>query len=313
MGFNLQMKKLALFVVIGVLSGLTAPISSAVVVTGTACKPLNSKTIIDGKIYTCKKTGKKLLWSKGIEVPRPVPIPKPTVNAADNPYLHGMAMPGYPPISPTDFMAVWSKDSIELMFNWDPNLLQNKYGKRFLIGFQKSKDSKSYVINAGGGINASDFINTSSIRQVIKISQINMAQTYAFGLISDIKYVNLQIDDGVNKTELLTAELGPYVSPFPKPQISLSKLVDSYAVDLNNLSNVSSRPDYYGFIVEEIITPERDKSKIDLSVGWRQAKSLQTSSPVQVFTPNNEHRWVRVKFIDKNGLASSYSEIFEIN
>ena len=50
-------------------------ISAQKVTPGSACKVLNQKTIYQNKSYTCIKSGKKLVWSKGILVIKPTPAP----------------------------------------------------------------------------------------------------------------------------------------------------------------------------------------------------------------------------------------------
>ena len=67
-------KQLATFltVVLLVSLGLTA---NAAVKPGTACKKLGQTRISSGKKYTCIKSGKKLVWDKGVVL---MPSPKPT-------------------------------------------------------------------------------------------------------------------------------------------------------------------------------------------------------------------------------------------
>ena len=70
---------------------------------------------------------------------------------------------------------------------------------------------------------------------------------------------------------------------------------------------------FYGFIVEENVTAETNKSSVSLTTGWVQAAPLSTtSSPLVVYAPNDAHRWVRLKYISKNGLPSIYSDILDV-
>ncbi len=48
------------------------------VTAGAACKVLNQKVPYLNKTYTCIKSGKKLVWNKGVSMPQPTPIPTPT-------------------------------------------------------------------------------------------------------------------------------------------------------------------------------------------------------------------------------------------
>jgi hypothetical protein len=48
---------------------------------GTTCKKVDQKTVYKGKTYTCVKSGKKLVWNKGVAIkttPIPTPTPTPT-------------------------------------------------------------------------------------------------------------------------------------------------------------------------------------------------------------------------------------------
>lgn len=52
--------------------------SAQKVTAGSTCKTLNQKVMIQKKIYTCIKTGKKLVWNQGAAVALPTPTAKPT-------------------------------------------------------------------------------------------------------------------------------------------------------------------------------------------------------------------------------------------
>ena len=53
-------------------------ISAQKVSTGSTCKIYKQKVTFQSKIYTCTKSGKKLVWSKGVMVVKPTPTPTPT-------------------------------------------------------------------------------------------------------------------------------------------------------------------------------------------------------------------------------------------
>lgn len=61
--------------------------SASKITPGSACKVYKSKVIYLNKQYTCIKSGKKLVWSKGVLVkkPTPKPTPKISVSAITNP------------------------------------------------------------------------------------------------------------------------------------------------------------------------------------------------------------------------------------
>jgi hypothetical protein len=52
--------------------------SAPKITPGSTCKVLNQKVIYQNKTYTCIKSGKKLLWNKGVSVKKPTPTPTPT-------------------------------------------------------------------------------------------------------------------------------------------------------------------------------------------------------------------------------------------
>ena len=54
---------------------------------GTSCKTLNSKVTQSGKLYTCIKKGKKLVWNNGVAIKSavsPTPKPSPTLSVIPN-------------------------------------------------------------------------------------------------------------------------------------------------------------------------------------------------------------------------------------
>jgi len=61
---------------------LVAPNSYAAVKAGSACSKAGIKSVSAGKTYTCVKSGKKLVWSKGVLVPVAKPVPSASASAA---------------------------------------------------------------------------------------------------------------------------------------------------------------------------------------------------------------------------------------
>jgi hypothetical protein len=58
--------------------GLLHPIATAAPKPGTACKKVGQTSTSAGIKYTCVKSGKKLVWNKGVEVKKATPSPTPT-------------------------------------------------------------------------------------------------------------------------------------------------------------------------------------------------------------------------------------------
>ena len=69
-----------------ILSSTTLSFAATKVTPGSTCKVLNQKSTYQGKIFTCIKSGKKLIWNKGVIIkPSPSPVssePKPSPTAA---------------------------------------------------------------------------------------------------------------------------------------------------------------------------------------------------------------------------------------
>ena len=55
-----------------------AAVSAQKITPGSACKTVNQKVTYLNKSYTCIKSGKKLVWNKGVAVKKPTPQPTPT-------------------------------------------------------------------------------------------------------------------------------------------------------------------------------------------------------------------------------------------
>jgi len=59
--------------------------ANAAVKTGDTCKKVGTTSTANGKKYTCIKSGKKLVWNKGVVIPTPKPSPSPTITATPTP------------------------------------------------------------------------------------------------------------------------------------------------------------------------------------------------------------------------------------
>lgn len=69
---------------------LIASSSSAAVKAGSGCTKVGSKSVSGGKSYTCIKSGKKLIWDKGVAVAKPSvakPTPTPSASASAAPVV----------------------------------------------------------------------------------------------------------------------------------------------------------------------------------------------------------------------------------
>ena len=69
---------------------LVASNSYAAVKAGSACTKVGAKSVSGGKSYTCIKSGKKLVWDKGVvvakpSVVKPTPVPSASAEASASP------------------------------------------------------------------------------------------------------------------------------------------------------------------------------------------------------------------------------------
>ena len=73
----------------------TTAFAAETVIPSSACKVLNKKVVSQDKTYTCTKSGKKLIWNKGVVVT------KPTLTSTSTPA-------DTPAVSPTNTTATTS-------------------------------------------------------------------------------------------------------------------------------------------------------------------------------------------------------------
>lgn len=59
--------------------------ADAVVKAGSPCAKVGTTSIVSGKKYTCIKSGKKLIWNKGVGIATPIPSPTPSVTSTPIP------------------------------------------------------------------------------------------------------------------------------------------------------------------------------------------------------------------------------------
>jgi len=100
---------------------LVASNSYAAVKAGSSCSKAGIKSVSAGKTFTCVKSGKKLVWDKGVLVPVAQPSPSASTSASPSPKTSAVPAVVYPK-GPTSFddlvenykgisYAAWSKSS----------------------------------------------------------------------------------------------------------------------------------------------------------------------------------------------------------
>ena len=82
------------------LSLVTAQLSEAAVTPGTKCSKAGATSTFNGKKYTCVKSGKKLVWNKGVAVAKPAPVATPTPSPSTTPTPSPSATPTPAPTLP---------------------------------------------------------------------------------------------------------------------------------------------------------------------------------------------------------------------
>ena len=123
-------------------------LASASTKAGTKCSKAGVTSVVSGKKYTCVRSGKKLVWNKGVLVPIAKPIPSPSSSAAslepvDEPKLsfietlRSPAIDGKYPVEQLNFPIPG-----KLPTRWD-NLYENREG----IAYQAWKSISNFQAN----------------------------------------------------------------------------------------------------------------------------------------------------------------------
>ena len=69
---------LLLFLVATMALSVNLSTANAAVKSGALCKKINQTSTVQGVKFTCIKSGKKLIWNKGVKLPAQTPTPTPT-------------------------------------------------------------------------------------------------------------------------------------------------------------------------------------------------------------------------------------------
>jgi len=141
------MKKILLVIISA--SILIAPLNAmAAVKAGDSCKKAGATATASGKKFTCIKSGKKLIWNKGvaISVPKPTPSATPTPVASPTPSSAPTALPSptptptvipfVPPYIPKTFQELENNLSGIIYGAWLNTVEQMKSGKSQLGNVQ---------------------------------------------------------------------------------------------------------------------------------------------------------------------------------
>lgn len=118
--------------------------ASAAVKAGATCSKLGATSTSAGKKYTCVKSGKKLVWNKGVAIARPIPTLTPTPNPSPTPVVTPTPTPSptseaskfVPPYIPKSFEELENNISGVIYGAWLNTVEQMKSGKSQLGNVQ---------------------------------------------------------------------------------------------------------------------------------------------------------------------------------
>ncbi len=181
----------------------TSAISAQKITSGSTCKVLNQKIVYLNKTYTCVKSGKKLVWNKGVLVVKPTPTPTPTPLPAEGSRCTKI---GAKVVGTTTYMRYsWAGHSISL-----EEAIQKLEWRSFSIVNVSTSKSNNYSVSPvenGTCLNSGDTFDVSGgilecrwiagkKLQWIKINTIKKTFTNSKSPVS-IDICKLQLSDSI--------------------------------------------------------------------------------------------------------------------
>ena len=161
------MKRSRLFLAFVVAISLIAAPSFAAVKAGAKCTKAGKTTTVAGKKFTCIKSGKKLVWNKGVLIKKPTPVTTPTGSPTPTPEPTPTQSPTPSPTpTPADFVPwgtdvnsktlsdaaqknflEWAKERAGQSKNHTQLIQENKYTSRIDI-LKKSDDLSAQLFSS---------------------------------------------------------------------------------------------------------------------------------------------------------------------
>ena len=121
------MKHMRVLLSLTVIATLISAPAVAAAKAGSSCTKLGATSSYAGMRYTCIKSGKKLIWNKGVAISKPAPvatpIPTPTPSPTPSPTVSAVPIPTPSPTpTPKSFSDLWENRSGIALAAWSKSV-----------------------------------------------------------------------------------------------------------------------------------------------------------------------------------------------
>jgi len=269
-----KMRKIAVLLIVVIATAVTGEnLAQAKVIAGTACQAKGEQTTVSKKVYTCIKSGKKLIWNKGVAV-KPSAGPKATISET-------------PTNTPTQ--ASTKPNSAVRTFDLVPTFSMTAYSER-LRRYKDRPDGALYIEQTRGVV------------QILLPAMPNLDSTSQYFVVVGGGYVTrgscnsgglgLPLDAGAeqNKKSVLYSQLPRSPKDFP---IGIVFKVSTFPISFTCFYSNETKYSVSVIETDDLITAVKSKSKpveFMTPVVWQTLPPATTPAPNQVdtfsITPN---------------------------